>query len=191
MIHAACSIPAACQPFCWWFPAYVRCLSCAAAATWVKPCVVSLRAPAWSARRVKQVTWCPSVAAWFWVPVLIFGFRHSLCLPFGHFWPSNFAPVDVEDNTYKACNWLIRLCWGKKRCELRVLPGTGDVVEAVRHIRTLHKEIRMVQMMDDDELFTFDAWQMVGTNSLHYRLWGRHFASIEKSCYIYLCILYI
>ena len=36
-------------------------------------------------------------------------------------------------------------------------PGTGDVVEAVRHIRTLHKEIRMVQMMDDDELFTFAA----------------------------------
>merc|ERR1712031_22804 len=33
--------------------------------------------------------------------------------------------------------------------------GTGDVVEAVRHIRTLRKEIRMVQVMDDDELFTF------------------------------------
>merc|ERR1712232_443618 len=33
--------------------------------------------------------------------------------------------------------------------------GTGNVVEAVRHIRTLHKEIRMVQTMDDDELFTF------------------------------------
>ncbi|CAE7731117.1 pdx1 [Symbiodinium necroappetens] len=33
--------------------------------------------------------------------------------------------------------------------------GTGDVVEAVRHIRTLHKEMRMVQMMDEDELFTY------------------------------------
>merc|ERR1712178_318192 len=33
--------------------------------------------------------------------------------------------------------------------------GTGNVVEAVRHIRTLHKEIRMVQTMDDDELFTY------------------------------------
>lgn len=33
--------------------------------------------------------------------------------------------------------------------------GTGDVVEAVRHIRTLHKEIRMVQTMDDDELFVY------------------------------------
>merc|ERR1711937_848139 len=27
--------------------------------------------------------------------------------------------------------------------------------EAVRHIRTLHKEIRMVQTMDDDELFVY------------------------------------
>merc|ERR1740138_928214 len=33
--------------------------------------------------------------------------------------------------------------------------GTGNVVEAVRHIRTLHKEIRMVQTMDDDELFMY------------------------------------
>lgn len=33
--------------------------------------------------------------------------------------------------------------------------GTGDVVEAVRHIRTLHKEIRMVQTMDEDELFMY------------------------------------
>merc|ERR1712060_214442 len=28
------------------------------------------------------------------------------------------------------------------------------VVEAVRHIRTLHKEIRQLQTMDDDEIFT-------------------------------------
>lgn len=33
--------------------------------------------------------------------------------------------------------------------------GTGDVVEAVRHIRTLHKELRMLQTMDDDEVFTY------------------------------------
>merc|ERR1712060_648534 len=33
--------------------------------------------------------------------------------------------------------------------------GTGDIVEAVRHVRTLHREIKMVQNMDDDELFTF------------------------------------
>merc|ERR1712066_563319 len=28
------------------------------------------------------------------------------------------------------------------------------IVEAVRHIRTLHKEIRQLQTMDDDEVFT-------------------------------------
>merc|ERR1719387_1622284 len=33
--------------------------------------------------------------------------------------------------------------------------GTGDIVEAVRHVRTLHKEIKMVQNMDEDELFTY------------------------------------
>lgn len=33
--------------------------------------------------------------------------------------------------------------------------GTGDVVEAVRHIRTLHKEIRMLKTMDDAEVFTY------------------------------------
>eukprot|EP00420_Gonyaulax_spinifera_P021237 CAMPEP_0197894404 /NCGR_PEP_ID=MMETSP1439-20131203/35432_1 /TAXON_ID=66791 /ORGANISM="Gonyaulax spinifera, Strain CCMP409" /LENGTH=201 /DNA_ID=CAMNT_0043514753 /DNA_START=75 /DNA_END=677 /DNA_ORIENTATION=+ len=32
--------------------------------------------------------------------------------------------------------------------------GTGNVVEAVRHIRTLHGEIRRLQTMDDDEVFT-------------------------------------
>jgi pyridoxal 5'-phosphate synthase pdxS subunit len=33
--------------------------------------------------------------------------------------------------------------------------GTGDIVEAVRHVRTLHREIKFVQNMSDDELFTF------------------------------------
>jgi pyridoxal 5'-phosphate synthase pdxS subunit len=33
--------------------------------------------------------------------------------------------------------------------------GTGNVVEAVRHVRTLHKEIRAVQVMDENELFTY------------------------------------
>ena len=33
--------------------------------------------------------------------------------------------------------------------------GTGDVIEAVRHARTVLKQIRRVQSMDEDELFTF------------------------------------
>jgi pyridoxal 5'-phosphate synthase pdxS subunit len=31
--------------------------------------------------------------------------------------------------------------------------GTGNVVEAVRHARTVQKEIRMLGAMDEDELF--------------------------------------
>ena len=42
---------------------------------------------------------------------------------------------------------LLRLC---SASAAHVKAGTGDVVEAVRHIRTLHKEMRMVQMMDED-----------------------------------------
>lgn len=33
--------------------------------------------------------------------------------------------------------------------------GTGNVVEAVRHARMIHKEIRQVCSMDEDELFMF------------------------------------
>ena len=33
--------------------------------------------------------------------------------------------------------------------------GTGDVVEAVRHARQVHSEIRRISSMDEDELFTF------------------------------------
>jgi pyridoxal 5'-phosphate synthase pdxS subunit len=33
--------------------------------------------------------------------------------------------------------------------------GTGNVVEAVRHARQVQKELRMVQAMDEDELFVF------------------------------------
>merc|ERR1719199_934381 len=33
--------------------------------------------------------------------------------------------------------------------------GTGNVVEAVRHIRTVHSEIRRLSSMDEDELFVY------------------------------------
>jgi pyridoxal 5'-phosphate synthase pdxS subunit len=33
--------------------------------------------------------------------------------------------------------------------------GTGDVVEAVRHARTVYGEIRRISTMDEDELFTY------------------------------------
>lgn len=33
--------------------------------------------------------------------------------------------------------------------------GTGNVVEAVRHIRTINREIKIAQMMDDTELYGY------------------------------------
>merc|ERR1719450_688537 len=50
---------------------------------------------------------------------------------------------------------LRRVAEGASMIRTKGEAGTGNVVEAVRHIRTLHKEIRHVQTMDDDELFTY------------------------------------
>mmetsp|Transcript_147686 Transcript_147686/g.411337 ORF Transcript_147686/g.411337 Transcript_147686/m.411337 type:complete len:321 (-) Transcript_147686:167-1129(-) len=49
---------------------------------------------------------------------------------------------------------LRRIAEGASMIRTKGEAGTGNVVEAVRHIRTLHKEIRMLQRMDDDETFT-------------------------------------
>jgi len=49
---------------------------------------------------------------------------------------------------------LRRIAEGASMIRTKGEAGTGNVVEAVRHMRTLHKEIRMVQTMDDDEIFT-------------------------------------
>jgi len=49
---------------------------------------------------------------------------------------------------------LRRVAEGASMIRTKGEAGTGNVVEAVRHIRTLHKEIRMLQTMDDDEVFT-------------------------------------
>merc|ERR1719453_766517 len=49
---------------------------------------------------------------------------------------------------------LRRIAEGASMIRTKGEAGTGNVVEAVRHIRTLHKEIRQLQLMDDDEVFT-------------------------------------
>merc|ERR1719267_350156 len=50
---------------------------------------------------------------------------------------------------------LRRIAEGASMIRTKGEAGTGNVVEAVRHIRTLHKEIRQLQRMDEDELFTY------------------------------------
>merc|ERR1712194_255769 len=47
-----------------------------------------------------------------------------------------------------------RIAEGASMIRTKGEAGAGNVVEAVRHIRTLHKEIRMLKTMDDDEIFT-------------------------------------
>merc|ERR1719299_117819 len=50
---------------------------------------------------------------------------------------------------------LRRVAEGASMIRTKGEAGTGNVVEAVRHIRTLHKEIKRVQIMDEDEVFTY------------------------------------
>merc|ERR1719198_1547741 len=49
---------------------------------------------------------------------------------------------------------LRRIAEGASMIRTKGEAGTGNIVEAMRHIRTLHKEIRKLQTMDEDELFT-------------------------------------
>merc|ERR1712086_421100 len=50
---------------------------------------------------------------------------------------------------------LRRVAEGAAMIRTKGEAGTGDIVEAVRHIRTLHKEIRMVKTMDESELYDY------------------------------------
>jgi pyridoxal 5'-phosphate synthase pdxS subunit len=50
---------------------------------------------------------------------------------------------------------LRRISEGAAMIRTKGEAGTGDVVEAVRHARTVMGEIRRVTSMDDDELFTY------------------------------------
>merc|ERR1719450_1728209 len=49
---------------------------------------------------------------------------------------------------------LRRIAEGASMIRTKGEAGTGNIVEAVRHVRTLHKEIRMLQTMDNDEVYT-------------------------------------
>jgi len=50
---------------------------------------------------------------------------------------------------------LRRVAEGAAMIRTKGEAGTGDVVEAVRHARKMHSQIRQIQNMDEDELFTF------------------------------------
>ncbi len=48
---------------------------------------------------------------------------------------------------------LRRIAEGASMIRTKGEPGTGDVVQAVRHMRTMNAEIRRIQNLKDDELF--------------------------------------
>lgn len=48
---------------------------------------------------------------------------------------------------------LRRISEGASMIRTKGEPGTGDIVQAVRHIRTMNAEIRRIQNLRDDELF--------------------------------------
>ena len=50
---------------------------------------------------------------------------------------------------------LRRVAEGAAMLRTKGEAGTGNIVEAVRHIRAVQREIRHVQSMDEDELFVF------------------------------------
>ena len=50
---------------------------------------------------------------------------------------------------------LRRIAEGAGMIRTKGEAGTGDVVEAVRHARQMNRDIRRLQSMDEDEMFTF------------------------------------
>eukprot|EP01113_Clastostelium_recurvatum_P025490 TRINITY_DN3066_c0_g1_i1.p1 TRINITY_DN3066_c0_g1~~TRINITY_DN3066_c0_g1_i1.p1 ORF type:complete len:317 (+),score=97.76 TRINITY_DN3066_c0_g1_i1:47-952(+) len=50
---------------------------------------------------------------------------------------------------------LRRIAEGAAMIRTKGEAGTGNVVEAVRHARSVHREIRRLKTMDDDEVFTY------------------------------------
>jgi pyridoxal 5'-phosphate synthase pdxS subunit len=50
---------------------------------------------------------------------------------------------------------LRRIAEGASMIRTKGEAGTGDIVEAVRHMRTVNKEIRLLQGLDDAEIYTF------------------------------------
>lgn len=50
---------------------------------------------------------------------------------------------------------LRRISEGAAMMRTKGEAGTGDVVEAVRHARSVHGEIRRISSMDDDELYSY------------------------------------
>ena len=63
---------------------------------------------------------------------------------------------------------LRRIAEGASMIRTKGEPGTGDVVQAVRHMRAMHGEIRRVQNLREDELFEAAKQLQVPVDLLRY-----------------------
>ena len=63
---------------------------------------------------------------------------------------------------------LRRIAEGASMIRTKGEPGTGDVVQAVRHMRAMNAEIRRVQNLRDDELFEAAKQLQVPVDLLRY-----------------------
>ena len=73
---------------------------------------------------------------------------------------------------------LRRVAEGASMIRSKGEPGTGDVVQAVRHLRQLNQEMARLQSLRDDELYLLRCLLCVGLKTLgkHYAVWLRGLA---------------
>jgi SOR/SNZ family len=72
--------------------------------------------------------------------------------------------------THLCCHTQRRVAEGAAMLRTKGEAGTGNVVEAVRHARTVQRELRMVAAMDEDELFVFAKQIQVRSTPFCYTL---------------------
>lgn len=63
---------------------------------------------------------------------------------------------------------LRRISEGAAMIRTKGEPGTGDVVQAVRHMRMIQSEIRRIQAMNEDELYVLQKEWMVSLDLIKY-----------------------
>jgi pyridoxal 5'-phosphate synthase pdxS subunit len=84
-----------------------------------------------------------------------------------HILKSNFS-VPFVNGAKDLGEALRRISEGASMLRTKGEPGTGDVIQAVRHIRAIQKEIRHVASLREDELFVLQKTMGVSYDLLKY-----------------------
>ena len=103
-------------------------------------------------------------------PKMIRGIQEAVSIPvmakcrIGHFVEAQILEA-IEIDYIEA---LRRIAEGASMIRTKGEPGTGDVVQAVRHMRAMNSEIRRVQNLREDELFEAAKQLQVPVDLLRY-----------------------